>query len=90
MDKLKMNNRGVVSLIGLLITLVIVAFLMYRVSRTYFITKMNSRPEDRKALAGEGISAKSPIETIDIAQQRADEANRKTKALENSVNNLGQ
>lgn len=82
------NTRGAVSIIGLLLALVIAALLMYRVSKTYFLTSMNTRSDDAKALAGEGLNAKSPAFAADIALQRADAADKKAKELEDSVNTL--
>lgn len=86
MIKANKGERGFVSMIGILIALLIAAFLMYRVSKTYFVSSVGSRPEDRKALAGEGISAGSPVDAIDLAQHKADEANKRTRDFENQVN----
>jgi hypothetical protein len=82
------NTRGSVSIVGILIALVLAALLMYRVSKTYFLTSLNTRSEDARALAGEGLSAKSPAGALDSARQRAAEAAQKTQELENSVNTL--
>jgi len=82
------NNRGFASMVGILIALVVAALIMYKVSKIYFMPSANVRPEDKKALAGEGVNTERPVKSIDIAQQKAAEANKRIKEQENQLNNI--
>jgi hypothetical protein len=80
MRNLLKNRQGVVSLIGMLITLVIIAFLMYRVSKIYFNT--NTGSEYRKQLAEQGVNQANPVSVINTAEQKVKEANKQTMELQ--------
>lgn len=77
------NKRGVVSLVGMLITLLIIAFLMYRLSRTHFAAK--PRGDAGKALLEQGIDQSNPAGVVDAAKLKTDELNKQTREAQKQV-----
>ncbi|MBN1622445.1 MAG: hypothetical protein JW871_07640 [Endomicrobiales bacterium] len=80
------NNKGF-SIIGFLISTVIIALLSWYFFKVYMV-KSESGRSIKKELADQGIKTDSYADMLQSAKEKADEVNKKLKKRENTLNEI--